>query len=111
MTAQDPSEQPDVEVLRRLRSLDELLPALSGALDVRDVFARISEIAQKVLPHDMLALPLASEDRQTVVVYALHQPAVGFGWSVPWTTSCARQRSSYKTGCNVISGPHHRQRP
>jgi hypothetical protein len=70
MTAQDPSEQPDVEVLRRLRSLDELLPALSGALDVRDVFARISEIAQKVLPHDMLALPLASEDRQTVVVYA-----------------------------------------
>jgi transcriptional regulator with GAF, ATPase, and Fis domain len=34
----------------------ELLRAISGVLDVRTVFPRISEIATKVLPHDLLTM-------------------------------------------------------
>jgi len=48
-----------------------LAPALAKALDVRDVFDRISEIARPVIPHDLLALGLLTEDRTAVRVYAV----------------------------------------
>ena len=62
----------DAERLQRLQALDELLPALSGVLDIREVFARISEISQRVIPHDMIALPLLSEDKTTATVHAAY---------------------------------------
>ena len=55
---------------RILRTLDELLPALSGVLDVRDVFEQVSTIAAKFIPHDGLGLPLLTEDRQQIVPFA-----------------------------------------
>jgi hypothetical protein len=75
-----PSQMPDevarpadsqVDRLRRLEQLDELLPTLAGVLDIREVFERVSAIARRVLPHDMLALPLLLENRQEVQVYAI----------------------------------------
>jgi two-component system response regulator FlrC len=62
----------DGEIRRahRLEALDGLLPALFEALDVREVFARISEIAKAVLPHDAVGLPLVTEDREHIVPYA-----------------------------------------
>jgi hypothetical protein len=62
----------DAGRLARLQALDELLPALSGVLDVRDVFVRVSEIAQKVLVHDMVALLIPAEDRESVFVHAAY---------------------------------------
>src|SRR5262249_52399247 len=35
-------------------ALEELLPALSSVLDVREVFDRVSAIARSVIPHDAL---------------------------------------------------------
>ncbi len=61
----------DLEQLQRLAVTDELLPTLAGVLDIRDVFGRISAIAQRVLPHDGLGLPVLSPDRQSVIPYAL----------------------------------------
>jgi len=55
---------------QRLEAVDRLLPALFEALDVREVFARISEIAKEVLPHDAVGLPLVTEDREHIVPYA-----------------------------------------
>jgi two-component system response regulator HydG len=53
-----------------LEMLDGLLNAISGVLDIRDVFGRVSEIARKVLPHDMMALPL-NAGNGSVLVYAV----------------------------------------
>jgi transcriptional regulator with GAF, ATPase, and Fis domain len=59
------------QLQRRLEVLDELLPTLAGVLDIRDVFERVSAIAQNVIPHDALVLPRLSEDKTQIVAYAL----------------------------------------
>ena len=65
------SEEAEVDRLRRLAVTDEILPTLTGVLDIRAVFGRLSAIAQRVLPHDALGLPVISDDRQAVIPYAL----------------------------------------
>jgi len=57
--------------LARLQALDDLLPMLAGVLDVREVFERVSAIAQKVLPHDTMSLPLVTEDKKGIVIHAI----------------------------------------
>ncbi len=55
---------------RRSEALEALLPTLSKALDIRDVFDQLSDAIGEILPHDRLALGLFSEDRKTVRVHA-----------------------------------------
>ncbi len=82
----DPDVSPDeltrmraeLDRLRRLEALDALLPALSSVLDVREVFPRVSEILQPVLPHDALGLGLVSPDRQHIRLFAHNLPALPF---------------------------------
>jgi transcriptional regulator with GAF, ATPase, and Fis domain len=45
----------------------ELLRTISDVLDVRSVFPRISEIANKILPHDALAMVFLNESGQVVL--------------------------------------------
>jgi len=71
MTTRDPLDLTDGGRLRRLEALDELLPAITGVLDVREVFERISEISSRVLPHDMMGLPIVEPDGAHVRVYAV----------------------------------------
>jgi PAS domain S-box-containing protein len=74
---------------RRLEALDELLPTLSGVLDVREVFERVSAIARKVVPHDMMSLPLLTEDKQSIILYAIAGSTIRFPEKIPLrTTSC-----------------------
>jgi transcriptional regulator with GAF, ATPase, and Fis domain len=72
-------ESPDAELarLRRLAIVDELLTTLVGTLDVRDVFARVSEVVGRVLKHDAISLPVITEDRQHVIPIATAGPAAG----------------------------------
>lgn len=58
------------ELRRRRDSLEALLPAIAGALDVREVFPRMSAVIQDVIPHDTLALALFTPDRQGVRIHA-----------------------------------------
>jgi transcriptional regulator with GAF, ATPase, and Fis domain len=51
-----------------LESSVELLRAISGVLDIRTVFPRVSEITNKVLPHDRLTMTFY--DRDDVIVQA-----------------------------------------
>ncbi len=62
---------PDVALLARLDALAELLPLLSGALDIREVFPHLSRVTTRVLPHDALVLALVAPDRQSILVHAL----------------------------------------
>ena len=71
----------EVEELRRLKSVDDLLETLTGVLDIRDVFDRVSEISRSVLPHDALLLGRVTPDRQSIRVWA--HSAVPDGFVVP----------------------------
>ena len=58
------------ERFQNLEASDELLRTLSPALDVRQVFARISQIAATVVPHDRLTLTLHGPDGDIALVAA-----------------------------------------
>jgi len=66
------SASPDelAERLRRLELATELLPALLHVLDVREVFDRLSAIAKKALPHDILLLRFLNEDLSKITTFA-----------------------------------------
>lgn len=64
------SSDDELARLRRLAVVEELLTALAGVLDVRDVFTRVSDIAGRILPHDAISLPVIAEDETHVVAYA-----------------------------------------
>ena len=71
----------EVEELRRLKAVDGLLSTLTGVLDVRSVFDRVSEIARPVLPHDALLLGRVTPDRQSIRIWA--HSAIPEGFVVP----------------------------
>jgi transcriptional regulator with GAF, ATPase, and Fis domain len=71
MASDLPPDSP-LDHLRRLQALDELLPTLAEALDIRDVFAKVSSIAQRVLPHDALSIAEAIADGERVRIHASH---------------------------------------
>jgi transcriptional regulator with GAF, ATPase, and Fis domain len=64
---------PAIDPLQRLRALealDALLPALAGVLDIREVFDRVSAIAQQVLPHDGVVIGELIDSGRRVRMYA-----------------------------------------
>ena len=71
MTDSEPFDSSDSGQLRRLMALDALLPTLSGVLDVREVFVRISEITKQVLPHDIIGITLLEPDGIHATVHAM----------------------------------------
>ena len=67
-------EQPPTDPAQRLRALEALeglLPALAGVLDIRQVFDRVSEIANQVLPHDGAVIGELIDGQQRVRMYAM----------------------------------------
>jgi transcriptional regulator with GAF, ATPase, and Fis domain len=65
----------ELERLRRLARIDELLPALFHSLDVAGIFEQLSTLTREVLPHDALGLGLFTEDRRQVQVIAQASPS------------------------------------
>ena len=59
----------------QLELLDGLLDTLAGVLDVREVFDRVSDIAQKALPHDGIIVIVPTDDAGRATNYAVR----GFG--------------------------------
>ena len=55
---------------RRSEALEALLPMLSKALDIREVFDQLSAAIGGILPHDRMALGLFSEDKKSVRIHA-----------------------------------------
>jgi hypothetical protein len=83
MDTGSPDEPVEPLQLVRLASLDELLATLAGVLDIRDVFARVSASAQRVIPHDLISLPLLTEDAGSLVIYAIAGNTSQFPETVP----------------------------
>jgi transcriptional regulator with GAF, ATPase, and Fis domain len=54
-----------------LLALDDLLAALSGVLDLREVFDRIAVIARNVLSHDAMAVTTVFEQERRLRIHAL----------------------------------------
>src|ERR1700674_1613456 len=63
------AEQPPTD-LNHLDAFHALLPALAGALDVRDVFQHLSAVASRIVPHDEANLALATDDGTQYRLYA-----------------------------------------
>jgi transcriptional regulator with GAF, ATPase, and Fis domain len=55
---------------RHLEAFHDLLPTLARALDVRDVFRRLSEVADRIVPHDEANLALLTEDGSRFRMFA-----------------------------------------
>jgi two-component system NtrC family response regulator len=62
-------EHPTVD-LDQLDAFHALLPALAGALDIRDVFQHLSAVASRIVPHDEENLVLATDDGTQYRLYA-----------------------------------------
>ncbi len=65
-----PAALAETDRQRRARALDALLPALAEALDVREVFQKVCNLAREVIAFDLLELGLLNEDRTHARVYA-----------------------------------------
>ncbi|HKB12936.1 MAG TPA: sigma 54-interacting transcriptional regulator [Vicinamibacterales bacterium] len=66
--------------LTRLSALSQMLPTLTGALDVRDVFDRLSALTREMLPHDSAIVGVFEDGGRSVRLHALSAPA---GWTLP----------------------------
>ena len=71
MPPDDPIVAGDATQLARLEALAALLPAIGSALDIREVFGRVSEVTRRVLPHDTMGLALLDDDGRHGKIYAV----------------------------------------
>ena len=59
----------DQDLSSDLKVLDQLLDALTEILDIRDVFDRVSQVVQPVLPHDLMGIAEVNETFDSLCVY------------------------------------------
>src|SRR5690606_34965548 len=55
----------------RLESLERLLHTMAESLDIRQVFAEVSDVVRGGLPHDVLAMTSWGDDGRSFRIYAL----------------------------------------
>ncbi|MBI3049430.1 MAG: sigma 54-interacting transcriptional regulator [Acidobacteria bacterium] len=55
----------------RIDALDRLLYTMAEALDIRHIFAEVSDVVRGGLPHDVLVLTSWAEDGRSVRIYAM----------------------------------------
>ena len=100
------------ERLQRLELTAELLPELLRVLDVRQIFAVLSAISGKALPHDLLALGVMSDDLTELTVYA-QTGATGelpFPTKIPTAILRRRRRRGTSTSWTIWTHTHSRPR-
>ena len=64
------SADEELERLRRLEAVEELLPALFQTLDVREIFDTLSAITKDVLPHDFASVGLFNDSLTHITLFA-----------------------------------------
>ncbi|HEY7186651.1 MAG TPA: GAF domain-containing protein, partial [Vicinamibacterales bacterium] len=66
------SESADEELsrLRRVAALEAVLPALVEAIDIREIFERVSAFSKHALAHDFLSIGTFNDERTMVRLYA-----------------------------------------
>jgi hypothetical protein len=68
----NPSSRPPqkLDLAASLEILNGLLNALTDVLDVREIFERVSNVVQRVLPHDLMGVMEISEAGDRIRLYA-----------------------------------------
>ena len=91
---------------RRRDKLEGLLPAIADALDVRQVFSRLSAVIQDVIPHLTVSLALLTPDRLGVKVHVASNWDVGdlpvYRFSTEAETIGSNWRSFIAYDCTVL---------
>jgi transcriptional regulator with GAF, ATPase, and Fis domain len=64
------SAEPAAYDISSLDAFHDLLPALARALDVRDIFQHLSDVASRIVPHDEADLALLTDDGSQFRLYA-----------------------------------------
>ena len=87
----------------RIDSLDRLLHTMAEALDIRHIFAEVSDVIRGGLPHDVLALTSWAEDGRSVRVYAVtgttaDDPAFGAPMNIAENERYLLHREPYVVG-------------
>jgi transcriptional regulator with GAF, ATPase, and Fis domain len=72
------SVESELDLLRRLEAVEQLLTTLFRVLDVREIFDRLSAIAKDVLRHDFASLGLLSDDLERMELYVQTSPGSFF---------------------------------
>src|SRR2546421_4281160 len=88
--------------LNQLDAFHALLPALAGALDVRDIFQHLSDVASRIVPHDEANLALLTEDGTQFRLYASTRE--GAPEIVGRATGCPFRDPTEPHLCDNISG-------
>src|SRR5262249_31109158 len=57
----------DAQLVADIESSVELLRTIAAVLDIRDVFPRVSEIASRMLPHDLLTMMFYDRGGQILI--------------------------------------------
>ncbi|MGE0812932.1 MAG: sigma 54-interacting transcriptional regulator [Vicinamibacterales bacterium] len=68
---------------QHLEVVDGLLSTLSDVLDIGQVFEQVAAIARRAIPHDMVSLPLVTDDREHLLIHAVAGNHVTFPERVP----------------------------
>src|SRR6267143_1192424 len=108
-------ESLDVRLARlaRIDEVEQILPVIAGALDVRDVFHRLSDVARSVMPHDGATVQLLEGDRLHTRLHALdgigreHVPEI-------FSTNYApifNEHFQYSIHDDLLASPNERERP
>jgi two-component system response regulator FlrC len=99
--------------LARTDAIEQVLPLITSALDVRDVFHRLSDVARTVLPHDAATVWLLDQDHARARMYALN--------GIPWADVPEEFSTNYAAVFNehflfsihddLLANPAERERP
>jgi transcriptional regulator with GAF, ATPase, and Fis domain len=71
MNDRDSLDSSDIGRLRRLETLSALVPTLTGVLSLREVFDRVSAVAQQVLSHEAMAVVMPIGETGQARIYAV----------------------------------------
>jgi transcriptional regulator with GAF, ATPase, and Fis domain len=73
------------EARRCQEALTALMPLVASTLDIRQIFQRVSAVAQEVIPHDALGIQLIQAERNMIAAYVVSISAdlPGTTWEYP----------------------------
>jgi transcriptional regulator with GAF, ATPase, and Fis domain len=110
---QPESRESRIDRQSRVDAVEQILPLVASALDVRDTFHRLSDVARSVLPHDAATIQILSDDRTQARLYALNGLPQGTG-AEPFSTNYApvfNEHFQYSLHDDLQASATERDRP
>ena len=109
-------EPPEVRMsrLEAIDRVDEMLPVIAGALDIREVFDRLSDVIRAALPHDAATIQLLDPDLSRARMYALDGITLGEGVYETFPTNydaVFNRHFQFSIHDDLLGNPAERGRP